>query len=76
MKGRSPESLMAPEAQVIVAAMQAVDPEVRVLICSGFSAHHAVDSLLARGARGFLAKPIRVEDLGEQVALHARPPRA
>jgi CheY-like chemotaxis protein len=44
-----------------------IDPNVRVLLCSGFS-HGAAAELLHSGALGFLSKPFRLEELSRQVA--------
>jgi len=38
-------------------ALQAIDPDVRVLIASGYSMEGQAERLLARGARGFIQKP-------------------
>lgn len=48
--------------------LRALDPTLRVLLCSGFAQGEAVDELLARGAVGFLAKPFRLRQLAEAVA--------
>ena len=45
------------------AAIRAVNPHAKVLIVSGYSADGGVDTLLAQGAMGFLAKPFRPEAL-------------
>jgi two-component system, cell cycle sensor histidine kinase and response regulator CckA len=44
-----------------------VDPQVKVLVASGFSAHTSAKEALAAGAKGFIAKPFRVKELLRQV---------
>jgi PAS domain S-box-containing protein len=48
--------------------LKKIDPEVRVLIASGFTNDEVVDELLASGARGFVAKPFDKQTLAEAVA--------
>jgi two-component system CheB/CheR fusion protein len=50
------------------AAMRAINPQVRVLIISGYSEEGGVEELIRRGAEEFLAKPFRPELLAQQVA--------
>ncbi|MCK9378165.1 MAG: response regulator, partial [Syntrophobacterales bacterium] len=44
-------------------AIQALNPQAKVVIASGYSAHHQVKSALAAGAAGYVAKPFRRADL-------------
>jgi two-component system, cell cycle sensor histidine kinase and response regulator CckA len=48
-------------------ALLAVDPQVKVLVASGFSAHASAKEALAAGAKGFIGKPFRVKELLRQV---------
>lgn len=48
-------------------ALKAINPELRVLIISGYSVHERVRDLLAKGCRGFLQKPFRMSDLASKV---------
>ena len=41
--------------------LKAIDPEVRVLLASGYSADDHAKTILARGAMGFLQKPFTLE---------------
>ena len=44
-----------------------VDPNIKILLSSGFVAQEAVDDLLANGAAGFLPKPHRIKTLAEEL---------
>jgi signal transduction histidine kinase/CheY-like chemotaxis protein len=52
-------------------ALQSIDPNVRVVACSGFTEDHRVMRLKARGLRSFLRKPFRIHELAEAIALAA-----
>lgn len=47
--------------------IKAVDPNIKILLSSGFVAQEAVDDLLANGAAGFLPKPHRIKTLAEEL---------
>lgn len=49
-------------------AVRKLDPEVRVLLCSGYSVHDQAEALLHAGAVGFLQKPFRMQELLDAVA--------
>jgi PAS domain S-box-containing protein len=49
-------------------SMQAINPEVRVLLASGYSLDRDTQSLLARGARGFLQKPLRMATMVQEIS--------
>ncbi len=49
--------------------LKAIDPEVRVVLSSGFKEQTQLGNMLARGLRGFLPKPYTHEKLIEQVRL-------
>lgn len=49
-------------------ALWAIDPSATIVLVSGFSRHGEVEALLARGARGFLQKPLVRRELGELLA--------
>lgn len=52
--------------------LRAVDPQVRVLLSSGYAAEHVVAE---SGARGFIAKPYRADELAKAVrAALEKPP--
>ena len=40
-----------------------IDPQVKVLIASGFSADASVREMIQMGAKGFVTKPFRVKEL-------------
>jgi two-component system, cell cycle sensor histidine kinase and response regulator CckA len=44
-----------------------IDPQMNVIIASGFSADASNDEILGLGARGFISKPFRFEELLRQV---------
>jgi len=47
----------------VLRELLAIDPDVKVVLWSGYSESQAVDSLSEAGARGFLAKPFVAADL-------------
>jgi CheY-like chemotaxis protein len=49
--------------------LKAIDPDVRVVLSSGFREHARLGSMLARGLRGFIPKPYTHEKLMEQLRL-------
>jgi len=49
-------------------ALWAIDPSAAIVLLSGFSRHGEVEALLARGAQGFLQKPLVRRELGELLA--------
>ena len=49
------------------AEMQTLNPDVPVLICSGYGENEEVQSLITLGAKGLMAKPFRLSDLSEQM---------
>jgi CheY-like chemotaxis protein len=48
-------------------ALRRIDPEVKVLIASGYSVEGDARDLLNRGAHGFLQKPYRKKHLAEEL---------
>ncbi len=44
-------------------ALRRIDPEVPVLLSSGFSLDDQAEAILARGCRGFIQKPFRLKEL-------------
>ncbi|MGO9566701.1 MAG: response regulator, partial [Desulfomonilaceae bacterium] len=44
-----------------------IEPELKVLVASGFSAASSVDESVELGAKGFVSKPFRIEELLQQV---------
>jgi CheY-like chemotaxis protein len=47
--------------------LKAIDPQVRVLIASGFAIDDTIRSLLEDGANGFLPKPFTLQELSTKV---------
>jgi CheY-like chemotaxis protein len=47
--------------------LRGIDPDLPVLIVSGFSSEHVVQRVLADGARDFIQKPFSIEVLSEKV---------
>ena len=45
--------------------LKEIDPDIPVFLFSGYSKDEAVQELLKEGARGFIQKPYRIEDLAE-----------
>jgi len=48
--------------------LKKIDPEVRVLIASGFTREGTADTLIKHGALGFINKPFKIEALSHAVA--------
>ncbi len=48
--------------------LKGVDPQVRVLLSSGYSLDGEAQQVMAAGARGFIQKPYRLANLSHQVA--------
>ncbi len=53
-------------------ALKATDPAVKVIIASGFSQNTSVTKLLDNGAKGFIQKPFRFQELSKKIALVMR----
>lgn len=47
--------------------LKAIDPEVKVLIASGYSKEHQSASVLKNGAKGYLQKPFSFEEFSQRV---------
>lgn len=47
--------------------LQTLDPDVSVLIISGYAAPEAIDFVLKKGGKGFIPKPFTIQELAEQV---------
>ena len=56
-------------------ALQKLAPSLPVLIWSGYAAEQDVESMLRRGAVGFVRKPYRVAELSRTIAEAIRAPR-
>ncbi|MDB4955171.1 MAG: Sensory box histidine kinase/response regulator [Myxococcales bacterium] len=50
------------------AALRELDPEVSVLLMSGYTINDDVQAILDRGARGFITKPYSIETLARSLA--------
>jgi CheY-like chemotaxis protein len=48
-------------------ALQQIDPEVRVLLSSGYSIDGQARQILDRGCNGFIQKPFTLRDLSEKL---------
>jgi DNA-binding NtrC family response regulator len=44
-----------------------IDPEVKVLLCSGYSIQGEADALIQEGAGGFVQKPFSLSRLREEI---------
>jgi two-component system cell cycle sensor histidine kinase/response regulator CckA len=51
----------------ILQDLRAVDPEVRVLVASGFFSSQEVESIKETGAAGFIYKPYRLAELEDRI---------
>ncbi len=47
--------------------LQTIDPDVSVLIISGYAAPEAIDFILKKGGKGFIPKPFTIQELAHQV---------
>ncbi|MFP4379615.1 MAG: response regulator [Candidatus Sumerlaeia bacterium] len=57
--------------------MREIDPDIPVVVVSGYSQEHIIQNLMERGASAFLSKPFLVADLAEAVSnsIRARSPQ-
>ncbi len=49
--------------------MQGIDPDVRVILCSGFTEEDAINEFSDQKLAGFLHKPFTYNDLKEKIEL-------
>jgi PAS domain S-box-containing protein len=56
------------DGEEVFARLRALDPDVRVLLSSGYSFSEAVERLTERGLAGFIQKPYRLEEFAVAVA--------
>ena len=56
----------------VFAELRRLDPEVRVLLSSGFTEQDTTSRFVGKGLAGFLQKPYRLEDLGRCLELFKR----
>ncbi|MBL8234587.1 MAG: response regulator, partial [Bryobacterales bacterium] len=49
-------------------ALREIDPQVRVVLTSGYSHDSSVDAMIGMGVKAFLQKPYRVQQLSEILA--------
>ena len=47
--------------------MQEINPEIKVLLSSGFSIDGEASEIMARGCNGFIQKPFRVKELSRKI---------
>lgn len=47
--------------------LREINPEVKVILCSGYSLDHDAQKILDRGCNGFLQKPFSLEQLSEKL---------
>ena len=48
-------------------ALYGLNPNVRVLLCSGYSLDHQAESIMNAGCRGFIQKPFTMAELSEKI---------
>lgn len=48
--------------------LQAINPDVRVLLTSGYDYNHRVEALRQKGCRGFIQKPFNMNQLSQKVS--------
>jgi len=54
--------------EAVFHTLRKIDPQVRVLVSSGYSMDGGAQELLANGARGFIQKPYKIADLKTNLA--------
>ncbi|HJO93652.1 MAG TPA: response regulator [Victivallales bacterium] len=47
--------------------LQAIDPDVKILLSSGYVAQEELEDLFEQGAKGFLHKPHKITDLATRI---------
>ncbi len=47
--------------------LRSIDPEVKVLLCSGYSIQGEADRLIGIGASGFIQKPFSLRSLEQSI---------
>ncbi len=45
-----------------------LNPEIKVLLVSGYSRDEMADELIAKGARGFIRKPFDIDEISDAIA--------
>jgi CheY-like chemotaxis protein len=56
--------------------LREIEPDLPILICTGYSDRKAAESLVTEGADGFVNKPYDIETLAKQIAkLHSETKR-
>lgn len=58
--------------QQVFSQMKQINPDVRVLLSSGFTQSHIASAMMKEGALGFLSKPFHIAELSVEVARHIR----
>lgn len=48
--------------------LKAIDPEVKVLLSSGYSRDGQAEEILKKGCRGFIQKPFDMKDISQRIA--------
>ncbi len=48
-------------------ALRTINPDVKVLLCSGYSLSEQAQEILEEGAAGFLQKPFLIDDLQQKI---------
>lgn len=51
----------------LLEALKALDPNVRVLLCSGYSLNRQVREILQQGCHGFIQKPFKIRQLADEL---------
>ncbi len=51
----------------IFSALKAINPDVKVILASGYVMNKQIDAVMRQGCRAFMQKPFRLEDLAHKV---------
>jgi DNA-binding NtrC family response regulator len=47
--------------------LKAINPAVKVLLCSGYTLNNEAEAILARGCKAFMQKPFNIQSLSVKV---------
>ena len=47
--------------------LKAINPEIKVLLSSGYSMNSQAEAILARGCKGFIQKPFNIEQISKKI---------
>ena len=48
-------------------ALRSFDPDIKVILCSGYSLDGEAETIMAKGCNGFIQKPFTIEALSQKI---------